>query len=116
MNMTGKELAENAAGKMADLARQVCENCNMTVADVDVFVPHQANYYIMRKAAESLQLPMEKMEVSIDRVGNCIAGTIPITLNQAYEAGKLKPGANVLLTAAGAGYTGGAAMYKVPTS
>lgn len=116
MNMTGKELAENAAGKMADLAREVCDNCNITVADVDVFVPHQANYYIMRKAAESLQLPIEKMEVSIDRVGNCIAGTIPITLNQAFEAGKLKPGTTVLLTAAGAGYTGGAAVYKVPAA
>jgi 3-oxoacyl-[acyl-carrier-protein] synthase-3 len=116
MNMTGRELAENAAGKMADLAREVCDNCNITIAEVDVFVPHQANYYIMRKAAESLQLPLEKMEVSINRVGNCIAGTIPITLNQAYESGKLTPGATVLLTAAGAGYTGGAAIYKVPAA
>ncbi|MEO8711568.1 MAG: ketoacyl-ACP synthase III [Parafilimonas sp.] len=114
MNMSGKELAESAAGKMSELAMQVCENCNLNIEDIDVFVPHQANYYIMKKAAESLGLPLEKMEVSIDRVGNCIAGTIPITLNQAYEKGKLKPGAIVLLTAAGAGYTGGAAIYKVP--
>lgn len=114
MNMTGRELAESAAGKMSELAKQVCENCDISIDDVDVFIPHQANYYIMKKAAESLQLPLEKMEVSIDRVGNCIAGTIPITLNQAYENGKLKPGSIVLLTAAGAGYTGGAAVYKVP--
>lgn len=114
MNMTGRELAESAAGKMAELSKQVCDNCNLSIDDVDVFVPHQANYYIMKKAAEALQLPLEKMEVSIDRVGNCIAGTVPITLNQAYERGKLKPGANVVITAAGAGYTGGAAVYKVP--
>ena len=116
MNMTGKELAENAAGKMAELAQHVCELNNVSINDIDVFVPHQANYYIMKKAAEALGMPLEKMEVSIDRVGNCIAGTVPITLNQAYEKGKLKPGALVLITAAGAGYTGGAALYKVPAA
>ena len=116
MKMTGRELAESAAGKMGDLAKEVCDNCGITIDDIDVFVPHQANYYIMKKAAESLQLPLHKMEVSIDRVGNCIAGTIPVTLNQAFENGKLKPGAYVLLTAAGAGYTGGAAIYKVPAA
>ena len=114
MNMTGKELAENAAGKMAELAKNVCDNSNIGIDDIDVFVPHQANYYIMKKAAEALSLPLEKMEVTIDRVGNCIAGTVPITLNQAFEKGKLTAGAYVLLTAAGAGYTGGAALYKVP--
>jgi 3-oxoacyl-[acyl-carrier-protein] synthase III len=116
MNMTGRELAESAAGKMGELAKQVCDNCDITMGEIDVFIPHQANYYIMKKAAESLQLPLHKMEVSIDRVGNCISGTIPITLNQAFENGKLKPGAIVLLTAAGAGYTGGAAIYKVPAA
>ncbi|HEY2727016.1 MAG TPA: 3-oxoacyl-ACP synthase III family protein [Parafilimonas sp.] len=114
MKMTGRELAESAAGKMSELAKQVCDNCGITIDEIDVFVPHQANYYIMKKTAESLQLPLYKMEVSIDRVGNCIAGTIPITFNQAFENDKLKPGAMVLLTAAGAGYTGGAAIYKVP--
>lgn len=116
MNMTGRELAEQAAGKMGELAKEVCENCGIGIEDVDVFIPHQANYYIMKKAAEGLGLPLEKMEVSINRVGNCIAGTIPITLNQAFETGKFKPGAYVLLTAAGAGYTGGAALYKVPST
>ncbi|MBS1747073.1 MAG: ketoacyl-ACP synthase III [Bacteroidetes bacterium] len=114
MKMTGKELAESAAGKMSELSKEVCDNCLVSIDEIDVFVPHQANYYIMKKAADRLSLPLEKMEVSIDRVGNCIAGTVPVTLNQAYERGKLKPGALVLITAAGAGYTGGAALYKVP--
>lgn len=114
MNMTGRELAESAAGKMAELAKEVCDDAGVSIDEIDVFVPHQANYYIMKKTAEALGIPLEKMEVSIDRVGNCIAGTIPITLNQAYEREKLKPGALVLLTAAGSGFTGGAALYKVP--
>lgn len=114
MKMTGKELAENAAGKMAELSSDVCIKNNIDIKDIDVFVPHQANLYIMKKAAGILNLPYEKMEVSIHEVGNCIAGTVPVTLNQAFERGKLKPGALILLTAAGAGYTGGAALYKVP--
>ncbi len=114
MYISGKQMAEQAAWKMADLAKEICERNGISVDDIDVFIPHQANHYIMKKAAAMLGLPLHKMEVSIDRVGNCIAGTVPITLNQAYETGKLKPGSLVLLTAAGAGYTGGAALYKVP--
>ena len=114
MKMTGKELAESAAGKMAELALDVCNKNNFDIKDVDVFIPHQANLYIMRKAADALKIPQEKMEVSIHKAGNCIAGTLPVTFNQAFEEGKLTPGAIVLLTAAGAGFTGGAALYKVP--
>ncbi len=114
MSVTGKVIAEQAAQKMADLAKDLCDRNNVSIADIDVFVPHQANYYIMKKTAAILDLPLHKMEVSIHRTGNCIAGTVPVTLNQAYEEGKLRPGSLVLLVAAGAGYTGGAALYKVP--
>ncbi|MBS1729334.1 MAG: ketoacyl-ACP synthase III [Bacteroidetes bacterium] len=116
MKMSGKELAESAAGKMAELALQVCTMNQIEVKDIDVFIPHQANLYIMKKTAHDLNIPLEKMVVSIHEVGNCVAGTIPITFNYAYEQNKLKPGALVLLTAAGAGYTGGAALYKVPAA
>ena len=115
MNMTGKELAEQASSKMAELSKNLCDNNHLTVNDIDLFIPHQANLYIMKKAAAALNMPLEKMEVSINRVGNCIAGTIPITLNQAYENGKLTPGKLILLAAAGSGYTGAAALYKVPS-
>lgn len=114
MNAPGRQLAEGAAIKMAELSYQVCVNNNIAVKDIDVFIPHQANYLIMRKIAEGLGIDESKMEVSIDRAANCIAATVPLTLNQAYERGKLKPGSMVLLSAAGAGYTGGAALYKVP--
>lgn len=116
MNMSGKELAEGAATAMTELSKMVCHTTKTDINDIDVFVPHQANLYIIKKTAEMLSVPMEKVEISIDHAGNCIAGTVPITLNQAYEKGKLKPGTLVLLTAAGAGYTGGAALYKVPSN
>jgi 3-oxoacyl-[acyl-carrier-protein] synthase-3 len=114
LNMAGKELAESASGKMADLAMEICERNNISTNDIDAFIPHQANYYIMKKTVARLGIPLEKMQVSIDHVGNCISGTVPIALNEAYECGRFKPGALVLIAAAGAGYTGGAALYKVP--
>ncbi|MFZ1659780.1 MAG: 3-oxoacyl-[acyl-carrier-protein] synthase III C-terminal domain-containing protein, partial [Flavobacteriales bacterium] len=112
--MPGKELAIAAAGKMAELGNEALARNSFTAKDVDVFIPHQANYYIMKRIAEGMGIPEEKMEVVIDRVGNCIAGTIPIALEQAHAEGRMKPGALVLMVAAGAGYTGGAVLYKVP--
>ncbi len=114
LNMSGKELAESASLKMAELSLQICEKNNIDIRDIDVFVPHQANYYIMRKAATAAGIPLSKMVVCIDQVGNCIAGTIPIALNKGFETNRYTPGALVLMVAAGSGYTGGAALYKVP--
>jgi 3-oxoacyl-[acyl-carrier-protein] synthase III len=116
MKMTGKELAEQASSKMAELSKNLCDKNNLKVIDIDLFIPHQANLYIMKKAADALNMPLEKMEISITSTGNCIAGTIPIALNQAFENGKLTPGKLVLFAAAGSGYTGAAALYKVPSS
>ncbi|MGV9011383.1 MAG: 3-oxoacyl-ACP synthase III family protein [Flavobacteriales bacterium] len=112
--MPGKELAIAAAEKMAELGNEVLVRNGYSASDVDVFIPHQANYYIMKRIAQAMGIPEERMEVVIDRVGNCIAGTIPIALEQAHIQGRLKPGDLVLLVAAGAGYTGGAVLYKVP--
>ena len=114
MRLSGKEFAEAASVGMAKLTMIACERNNITPADIDVFIPHQANYYIMKKTAEILGIHKDVMEVSIDRAANCIAGTVPVTLNQAFEKGRLQPGKNILLTAAGAGYMAGAALYKVP--
>ena len=116
MRLTGREFAEAASAGMAELTMRACVANKISPADIDVFIPHQANYYIMKKTAEVLGLKDGVMEVSINRAGNCIAGTVPITLNQAFENGKLQPGKLVMLTAAGAGYMAGAALYKVPQS
>lgn len=114
LTVEGKQFASWAARKMAELTLNICERNGIPVDDIDVFIPHQANLFIMKKAAALLQLPLHKMEVSIDRAGNCIAGTVPITLHQAYQSGKLQKGKYVVLVAAGAGLMGGAALYKVP--
>lgn len=112
--MPGKELALGAARKMAELGRALLERNGLLPADVDVFIPHQANYYIMKHIAAQLGIAEERMGSVIHRVGNCIAGTVPIALEQAHAEGRLQPGALVLLVAAGAGYSGGAVLYQVP--
>ncbi len=112
INMEGKKMANFTASIMANLASQLCDELSIRINDIDLFVPHQSNYYIMKKTANILGIPIHKMEVSIDRVGNCISGTIPITLHQSYSRGRMKKGSIVLITAAGAGYTGGAAIYR----
>lgn len=112
--LPGKDLALGAARKMAELGRTVLERNGLRPDDVDVLIPHQANYYIMKRIAEDLGIAEDRMESAIHRMGNCIAGTVPIALEQAHAQGRLKPGALVLLVAAGAGYAGGAVLYKVP--
>ena len=114
LSVDGKKFAAWAAGKMAELVQEVCKRNRIAKDNIDVFIPHQANLFIMKKAASLLNLPIEKMEISINKAGNCIAATIPVTLNQAFENGRLQPGNIIVFSAAGAGLTGGAALYKVP--
>ena len=114
LTIEGKKFASWAAHKMADITLDICRRNGISVADIDVFIPHQANLFIMKKTAALLGLQSDKMEVSINRAGNCIAGTVPLTLHQAFEKGKLLPGKMVVLVAAGAGLMAGAALYKVP--
>ncbi len=114
LTVEGKQFAAWAAKKMAELTLAICKRNDISVNEIDVFIPHQANLFIMKKTAALLKLPLHKMEVSINRVGNCIAGTVPVTLHQAFVNGKLQAGKYVVFVAAGAGLMGGAALYKVP--
>ncbi len=114
MTVSGKKMVEISVKLMADIAVKACTKYGIQPADVDIFVPHQANYLIMKGVAEKLGIPISKMEVSIDKAANSIAGTLPITFTQAYEAGKLTAGKIVLMTTAASGYAGGAAIYKIP--
>lgn len=114
MTISGKKMVEISVKLMADIAEKVCNKYGIKPEEVDIFIPHQANYLIMKGVAEKLGIPLSKMEVSIDKAANSIAGTLPITFTQAFESGKLTPGKIVLMTTAASGYAGGAAIYKVP--
>ena len=84
----------------------------LTGADIDCFIAHQANKRIILATADRLKMPMEKVIINIDRYGNTTAGTIPLAMKTAIEEGKLKKGDLVLLAAVGAGFTSGATLLR----
>ncbi len=83
-----------------------------SAADVDLFVPHQANLRIIESISQYLELPMERFFVNIDRYGNSSAASIPIALDEARRGGRIKPGDLTLLVAFGAGLTYGSALIR----
>jgi 3-oxoacyl-[acyl-carrier-protein] synthase-3 len=84
----------------------------MTVDDVDVYVPHQANIRIIDHAAKKLGFPPEKVVVNVQKYGNTSSGSIPLALADAAKDGRLKPGAKVLMTGMGAGLTWGSGLIE----
>ena len=110
VKMNGREVFKFATRILVQSAREVLERCGKSVADVDVYVPHQANKRIIDYAADKLGIPSEKTVVNVDRYGNTSSGSIPLALADARERGMLQPGALVLMTGMGAGLTWGSAL------
>jgi 3-oxoacyl-[acyl-carrier-protein] synthase-3 len=86
------------------------------VDDVDWFVPHQANLRIIEHAARRLGVPQERVWSNVDRYGNTSAASIPICLDEAYRAGRLKAGDVVLMTGFGGGLSWGSCVMEWTTS
>jgi len=107
--MKGQEVFRFASRVMVASAASLLEECEATVDDVDLYVPHQANKRIIDHAAKSLGLAPEKVFLNIDRYGNTSAASVPLGLADALESGALKPGMRVLMSAVGGGYTWGSA-------
>ena len=109
--MKGKQVFRWAVTKMVEVANEVMAEAEMTIADIDLFVPHQANMRINQFVAATLNVPDDKVVHNIQRYGNTTAATIPIGLSESHEAGKLA-GAKVLSTAFGSGYTWAGAILQ----
>ncbi len=112
LRMNGREVFKFATRIMISSAGAILETCDKTVADIDVYVPHQANVRIIDHAAEKLGIPEEKVVVNVDRYGNTSSGSIPLALGEAVADGRLRPGALVLMTGMGAGLTWGSALIE----
>ncbi|MDU2065617.1 MAG: beta-ketoacyl-ACP synthase III [Sporomusaceae bacterium] len=110
--MSGNEVFKFAIKIMGEAALKALESAGLTRSDVDVLVPHQANMRIIQSAAKRLKMPMEKVVVNLDKYGNTSAGSIPIALDEAYHAGTIKKGDNVVLVGFGAGLTWASAVIK----
>ncbi len=112
MRMNGREVFRFAVNIMGDAAERVLEKSGLTAADVDWFVPHQANLRIIDASARRFGIPMEKVIVNVDRYGNTSAASVPIALYEAVESGRIKSGDVVLTVAFGGGLTWGAAVMR----
>jgi len=108
----GREVFKRAVTEMAAACREVLEKNGHSPDDVDLLIPHQANARIMVAVAERLGIPLERAVVDVAEVGNTSAASIPIALDRAYRAGRMKEGDLVLFTSFGAGLTWGATAMR----
>ena len=106
----GKVVFKYAVSSMADVSEEIVQKNNLSIDDIDWFVPHQANKRIIDAARNRLGIPSEKVMVNIQKYGNTSAGTIPLCLWE-WEK-KLKKGDNIILAAFGAGFSWGAVYLK----
>jgi 3-oxoacyl-[acyl-carrier-protein] synthase III len=110
--MIGREVYNVGTKVLPEAILQVLKDANMTIDDVDYLIPHQPSIAILKKTAEILGLPFEKVMTNMDRYANTSGGTIPILLDEVNRAGKLKPGNIILFAAVGSGWTWGASIMK----
>jgi 3-oxoacyl-[acyl-carrier-protein] synthase-3 len=112
LKMKGNETFKVAVRTLEDIARETLAANNFTVKDLDLYVPHQANARILKSVADRLGLPLEKMMLNLDRYGNTSAASIPIALDEAVQAGRIKEGSLVMIAAFGAGLTWASALIR----
>jgi 3-oxoacyl-[acyl-carrier-protein] synthase-3 len=108
----GQQVFKYAVRKMYETSRDLLARNGLTVDDISVMIPHQANKRIITAVSDRLGIPPEKVLVNIDRYGNTTAGTIPLGTRDAIADGRLKKGDIVLFAAVGAGYTVGASLWR----
>jgi 3-oxoacyl-[acyl-carrier-protein] synthase-3 len=112
VKMNGREVFKFATRILVQSAEAVMARCGVTIADVDVYVPHQANMRIIDHATKKLGVPSERVVINVDRYGNTSSGSIPLALADAAADGRLRPGKLVLMTGMGAGLTWGSALIR----
>jgi 3-oxoacyl-[acyl-carrier-protein] synthase-3 len=112
VRMEGKEVFKHAVGMITDVVYKVLDDTGNTIADLDWFVPHQANKRIIDGAGVKLGLPPEKVVVTVDRHANTSAASVPLALNTAVADGRIKRGDLVMIEAMGGGFTWGASLIR----
>jgi 3-oxoacyl-[acyl-carrier-protein] synthase-3 len=110
LQMDGQAVFKLAVGVLEETARTVLTKAGKTEADIDWLIPHQANIRIMQSTARKLRLPMDKVIVTVDQHGNTSAASIPLALDSAVRAGKIKKGETLMLEGVGGGFTWGAVL------
>jgi len=112
LQMQGNEVFKVAVRSMSEVANIALQENSMTAKDVDLFIPHQANIRILNATAKKIGLKDEQVYINVNRFGNTSGATIPLALDEANRAGRLKEGDIVLLDAFGGGFTWAATLLR----
>ncbi|HAL91398.1 MAG TPA: 3-oxoacyl-ACP synthase [Erythrobacter sp.] len=113
LRMKGREVFRHAVVNLASVLKEVLEESGTSAADIDWVVPHQANARILDATARKLDLPAEKVVVTVDRHANTSAASVPLALDTAMRDGRIKPGDLVMFEAMGGGFTWGASLARM---
>jgi 3-oxoacyl-[acyl-carrier-protein] synthase-3 len=112
MKMSGRDVFKHAVNRMLEACQKAIAKAGLTVDDVDLVIPHQANLRIIEAIGHRLGVPTEKYFINIEKYGNISAASIPVALDEAVRGGRIKQGDTILLVAFGGGFTWGAAVVE----
>jgi 3-oxoacyl-[acyl-carrier-protein] synthase-3 len=112
ITMNGKEVFKVAVRSMEEISRQVLDEAGVSIDQVSLVIPHQANRRIIVALADRLGIAMDRVVVNVEKYGNTSAASIPVALDEAKRQGRIQKGDIVLLNAFGAGFAWGAAVIK----
>ncbi|MDJ0701331.1 MAG: beta-ketoacyl-ACP synthase III [Woeseiaceae bacterium] len=113
ITMVGNEVFKVAVKTLGNVATEALESAGMSIDDVDWMIPHQANLRIIQAAAKRLDVPMEKVIVTVQDHGNTSAASIPLALDVAIRDGRVKKGQTLLFASFGGGFTWGSALLRL---
>jgi 3-oxoacyl-[acyl-carrier-protein] synthase III len=113
LQMNGQGVFKFAVRVLEDSARETVAAAGMQLADVDWLIPHQANVRILEAIARKLELPREKLVVTVDHHGNTSAASVPLALDEFVRAGTIRPGHRLLLQGVGGGFTWGSSLITL---
>ena len=113
LRMEGREVFKHAVINIATVMQEVMDMAGVKAADIDWFVPHQANRRILEGTAKKLGIPHDRVVMTMDRHGNTSAASIPLAFDVAIQDGRIKPGQLILMEAMGGGFTWGAVLAQL---
>lgn len=111
IEMNGSDVFKIAVSELSKLAQTSLKDCNMSVEDLDWFIPHQANIRIISAIAKKIGLPMDKVIKTVDKHGNTSAASVPLALDEAIRDNRIKKNDLCLLEAIGGGFTWGSVLF-----
>jgi 3-oxoacyl-[acyl-carrier-protein] synthase-3 len=112
LRMNGREVFRHAVQKISGVIEETLVETGYTSDEIDLFIPHQANKRILDGIAKKLNVPPDKIVMTLDKHGNTSAASIPLALNDAFEAHRVKEGSLILMEAMGGGFTWGSVLVR----